>query len=260
MTGATASNALSGETEAIVLVKAAPQVGDRHGETVCCAAVDLYGKWLRLYPVSFRHLEPGRRFGRWDRIRFKWRTPADDRRIESRRIEQQTLNIVGKLKESERASFLGNAVVTSLDQERQAGRSLALLRPEIKRFWHEEKTDEEIGQERTKFAKLRQQQELFGAADVVPYDPCPLRFKYSYRTDDGDREGTCQDWETEATYFRWVKEYGQTATLEKMYQIFGRDYPAKGMCLAMGTHSRFPDRWLINGIVRLDIAAQSSLI
>lgn len=61
----------SGETEAIVIVKAAPQIGQQYGETVCCAAIDLNGNWLRLYPISFRTLADGQKFQRWDRIRFK---------------------------------------------------------------------------------------------------------------------------------------------------------------------------------------------
>ena len=35
----------------------------------------------------------------------------------------------------------------------------------------------------------------------MPYAPCPYRFKYDYETKDGKRTGTCQDWETEATFF-----------------------------------------------------------
>lgn len=70
----------SGNTEAVVIIKAAPQVGQRHGETVCCAGLDLYGQWLRLYPVSFRLLDANKKFGRWDRISFKWRRPNDDPR------------------------------------------------------------------------------------------------------------------------------------------------------------------------------------
>jgi hypothetical protein len=52
----------SGETDAIVIIKAAPQVGQRHGETVCCAGIDLAGNCLRLYPVSFRTLDDGQKF------------------------------------------------------------------------------------------------------------------------------------------------------------------------------------------------------
>jgi hypothetical protein len=94
------------------MVKAAPQVGRRHGETVCCAGIDLYGNWLRLYPVSFRTLEQSKKFGRWDRIKFNWRLPNDDRRVESRRVDQQSIEIVGSLKKSERATFLAKAVVS----------------------------------------------------------------------------------------------------------------------------------------------------
>jgi hypothetical protein len=81
----------SGSTEAVVIVKAAPQVGRRYGETVCCAGIDIYGNWLRLYPVSFRTLEESKKFGRWDRIKFDWRMPNDDKRTESRRVDQALL-------------------------------------------------------------------------------------------------------------------------------------------------------------------------
>ena len=80
----------SGEAEAIILIKAAPLVSKKHGETVCCAGADLNNNWLRLYPVSFRHLDEAQVFGRWDRVRFRWSLPKDDQRIESRRINQQS--------------------------------------------------------------------------------------------------------------------------------------------------------------------------
>jgi hypothetical protein len=44
-----------------------------------------------------------------------------------------------------------------------------------------------------------------------------------------------------------------------MQIVFGEEYPAKGMLLAMGTHSQYPDTWLINGVIRLDDVKQLSL-
>jgi hypothetical protein len=44
-----------------------------------------------------------------------------------------------------------------------------------------------------------------------------------------------------------------------MQYVFGEEYPTKGMLLAMGTHSQYPDTWLINGVVRLDDVDQPSL-
>ncbi|MCY4190050.1 MAG: hypothetical protein OXD42_01755 [Rhodospirillaceae bacterium] len=110
-----------------------------------------------------------------------------------------------------------------------------------------------------KFDALRAQPDLFNTKPIIPYKPCPYRFKYRYRTDDGKREGTCQDWEIEAIYYRWAKKYGQDQALFEIKRVFRKEYPLKGMLLAMGTHSLYPDTWLINGVVRLDDIKQSTL-
>jgi len=250
----------SGETEAIVIVKAAPQLGQKHGETVCCAGIDLQGNWLRLYPVAFRTLDEGQKFGRWDRIRFRWRLPNDDPRPESRRVDQASICIVGELRRSERERFLAARIVTGLKRERDAERSLALLKARIIRFSHEQKTDEELAQERTRFADLHAQSDLFNTKPLIPYLPCPFRFQYRYEIDDGVRNGTCQDWEIEATFYKWRRAYGEQRALAEMQRVFGEEYPAKGMLMAMGTHSLYPDTWLINGIIRLDEVEQLALL
>jgi hypothetical protein len=250
----------SGSAEAVVIVKAAPQVGRRHGETVCCAGIDLYGNWLRLYPVSFRTLEQSKRFGRWDRIKFNWRLPNDDKRIESRRVDQQSIEIVGDLKQSERDKFLASAVVTSLLREREAGKSFALLKPEIIAFKIEKKKQDEIKDEKEMFDAIRAQADFFAQQVTNNYNPCPYNFKYQYRTEDGMREGTCEDWEIEATYHKWSGLYGEDRALTEMDRVFGKEYPAKGMLLAMGTHSLHQDTWLINGVVRQNDILQGSLI
>jgi hypothetical protein len=250
----------SGKSEAIVIVKAAPQIGAAHGETVCCAAIDPHGNWLRLYPIQFRHLEESQKFGRWDRIQFKWRKPTSDVRIESRRVDQDTLTIVGQLKPAERAHFLAKSIVTSLKREREQGRSLALLEARSLDFVVERKNAEELAAQRKEFLDLQDQQDLFRTKHLVPYEPAPYRFKYRYVCDDGERFGTCQDWEIEATFFKWSKKYGEPLALDRMKKTFGEEYPRKGMLLAMGTHSRWPDNWLINGIVRLDHTDQLPLL
>jgi hypothetical protein len=249
---------LPDSNEAVVLIKAAPQVGQRHGETVCCAGVDLYGKWIRLYPVSFRLLEARQKFGRWDRIRFDCRPPSGDGRPESRRVNQNSIEIVGQLKPTERERFLARSIVTSLQRERDDGRSLALLKPEIIQFVIDKKSDQDLAEEKDRFDALRAQGDLF-SKQSTPHSPCPYQFRYRYRTDDGERLGTCQDWEIEATYFFWSKRYGEEKALAEMQRVFGEEYPKKGMLLAMGTHSQYPDTWLINGVIRLDNVVQNTL-
>lgn len=250
----------SGETEAIVIVKAAPQIGSTYGETVCCAALNLSGDWLRLYPIQFRHLEDAQKFGRWDRIAFRWRKPSRDQRFESRHVNQDSIRIIGTLKKADRTSFLSRSVVTNLQEEREKGRSLALLRAKIREFCIEQKNAEELEAQTKEFASLHAQQDLFRIKHLVPYKPAPYKFKYRYSSDDGEHFGTCQDWEMEATFFNWSREYGEREALAKMKVEFGERYPQDGMLLAMGTHSQYPDTWLINGIVRYDETSQLPLL
>lgn len=250
----------AGKTDVVILVKATPHAGKTHGETVCCAGIDRMGNWLRLYPVSFRHLDEAQKFGRWDLIEFKWHLPkGDDTRIESRRVEGDSIRIVGQLSERERPEFLRNAIVTSVDREFQKGRSLALLQAEILEFRPVRRTEEEIAEEQAKFDLARAQGDLFSREVVGRYTACPYSFKYRYRSEDGVREGTCQDWELGATYFHWSRRYGEQGALDRIIQRFGVEYPQNGMLLAMGTHSRYPETWLINGIIRLDPIQQGSL-
>ncbi len=87
------------------------------------------------------------------------------------------------------------------------------------------------------FNSIRAQDDLFAKQVTNNYNPCPYNFKYRYRTDDGIREGTCQDWEIEATYHNWSRDYGEQRALDDINRVFGQEYPSKGMLLAMGTHS-----------------------
>jgi hypothetical protein len=246
-------------TEAIILVKASPQFGKQHGETVCCAGLSVQGEWLRLYPVTFRTLDQASQFSRWDRIRFRCRRPQNDPRPESRRVDHQSIEIIGQLRQSERQNFLGRVEVTSLNAVRAKSQSLALLRPKNPQFSIERKEAAEIEEERARNKAFAAQPDMFNsAAAIIPYEPCPYRFIFRYETDDGARVGTCQDWETDATFFRWGKHYGEDKALAEMQRVFGDEYPQKGMAFAMGTHSLFPETWLINGVIRLDEIIQGA--
>jgi hypothetical protein len=249
-----------GESEAIVLVKAAPQISQKHGETVCCAAITPEGEWVRLYPVTFRKLEDSQQFGRWDRIKFKWSKPNDDHRPESCRIDQNSIEIIGELAKSEREKLLAKLEVTGLSDAIEKGKSLALLRPRNVQFFIESKSAEEIEEERIAYESVLKQKDLFESKVLLPLKPCPYKFKYKYTTDDGEREGTCQDWEVHATFFNWRRNYGEEQTLARMRLVFGEDYPKKGMVFAMGTHSMYPKTWLINAIIRMDEVKQLSLL
>ena len=146
-----------------------------------------------------------------------------------------------------------------VELERHDKLSKTEAEPDILTLRSMHQSPEQVQNETAKFDALRAQPDLFSAKPIIPYKPCPYRFKYRYRTDDGKREGTCQDWEIETTFYLWAKKYGQDHALSEVTRVFGEEYPSKGMLHAMGTHSLYPDTWLINGVVRLDDVEQPTL-
>jgi len=112
-----------GRDRVLILVKALPHVGQRHGETVCCAGVTADGKWRRLYPIHFRRLKD--QFKRWQWIEYDWIAPGpDDRRTESRRVQEDTIQVGDLMPTGKRASFL-EPIVTGSTAE-AAAKSMSL--------------------------------------------------------------------------------------------------------------------------------------
>lgn len=241
-----------------MLVKALPHVGEAHGETVCCAGVTDDRQWRRQFPVPFRYLED-QKFVRWQWIEYEWRKPTDDRRRESQRVQQGTIRLGPTMPVKERANFLSPLIMESESQAAHRGDTLALIRPEDPRFMYAQKPPGMIEKERREYATAASQLSFF-TQQQQPLEPCPYEFRFTYRTEDGNHDKECGDWETAAMYYRFEKRYGETEALRKMDQRFNHDYPEKGMVFALGTHSRYPSVWLLVGVIRLDQVDQLTLL
>lgn len=252
----------SHQVEATIIAKALPQVGDKHGETVCVAALDDEHRWYRLYPVTFRMLDSDQRFTRWSRISANCRIvpPNKDRRSESRNIDQDTIALRGKLQASNRSAFMEKAIVGSTKRERAAGRSLALIKPQDVRFGWRRRSPEAIAERLAAYRRLAAQPDMFGAKPLKPLPPAPYDFHYQYQDEDGPHDCRCHDWEIEQTFINWERKYGEQRTLELMQERFGREYPTDGMAFAMGTHSAYPDVWMIIGVVKMRPIEQPTLL
>lgn len=249
----------SGRERVLVLVKALPHGGERHGETVCCAGVTETGEWRRQFPIHFRALKDDNKFGRWHWIEYEWRKPRDDRRPESRRVQEHTIVPGRKMPERDRAAFLDRVLVPSTGVAAKRGQTLALIRPSDIRFRHEKKQPQQIEKEREAYASAARQGTFFDE-ELDALEPCPYAFRFEYETEDGKRHcNVCDDWETAAMFYKFAKLYGETQALSAMDETFNHDYPSKGMAFALGTHSRYPTTWLLVGVIRLDRPAQLGL-
>ncbi|MFC0386772.1 hypothetical protein [Muricoccus vinaceus] len=240
------------------MVKALPHVGQSLGETVCCAGVTLDGQWRRQYPIHFRLLQ--KQFTRWTWIEYDWIAPSGvDRRRESRRVQEHTIQVCGEMPRRERAGFLDSVITASTKEAASKGMSLTLVRPVKSRFRSKAKTAAQIAEERQAY-QAAASQKSFLDPDLIALDPCPYAFHFDWTDADGkSHKSTCDDWETAATFYRFEKTLGAKGALHEMGQIFNERYPAEGMVFAMGTHSRYPDSWLLVGVLRLDRVTQLDL-
>lgn len=242
-----------------VLIKALPHPSKTYGETVCCAGVTAEGKWLRLFPVRFRHLSGGASFSRWDWVNFRYGRPKSDRRAESCHVHEDSISVGGKLKESDRTRLLEPLMVGSAKEAAGKGHSLALIRPRNTRFFLRAKRPEEIDEEREAFRNAARQIDIFDK-ELAALDPSPYEFKFRFTDAAGAHEYRNGDWETHAMFWRERQNTSEEAALKWMSQIFNEDYPAKGMAFALGNMASRPQTWQLLGVLRLDEPAQQALM
>ena len=242
----------------LILVKALPHPSRRYGETVCCAGVTADGRWKRLFPVRFRQLRENR-FRRWQWVNFQYRPPTSDRRPESCHVAEETITPGSILTGSERGRLLERLISRSAKDARAVGASLTLIRPTNSRFYWRAKVAAEIEQERLAYRAAVSQRGLFDRDDLRALEPVPYHFRFAYEDGDGKHHGTCEDWETSTTFWKWRWEYGEASALDRLSGVFNDEYPRKGMVFAMGNMAARPQVWLLLGVIRLDAERQIGL-
>lgn len=250
-----------GKEQALILVKAAPNITRDNRELVCCAGVTEYHEWRRQYPVRYRNLTE--RFRRWDWIEYEYHLPklSTDTRAESRIIQEESIRFVRRMPQGARSKFLNNLIVPSTDFAAERGQTLALIRPIDPKFSWREKSVSEIASEKEAFERAANQSSFFDA-ELSALVPCPYSFRFEYHSEDGKRHSNeCLDWEAPAAYLRF-SDYGKNpkAGIARLESEYGDRYPKAGMAFALGTHSRRPTQWLLVGVIRLDESDQFPLI
>jgi len=249
------------KSRVVILVKAMPNPSKKYGETVCCAGVTPEGKWKRLFPVRFRHLET--KFKRWNWVEFEYRRPTSDRRPESCHVYEDKLQACGFLKSpNERAKLLNPLVTGSTLEAAAQGNSLTLIRPRNSRFFWKRKQHGVMEAEREGYKRASRQNSLFDK-EIAALEPVPYTFAFSYEDDAGQHLNQCSDWETSATYWKLTNQYGEAEALRHLSETYNEKYPNSGMVFSMGTVKRRPGQWLLLGVIRLDTvsseeAAQTS--
>lgn len=248
--------------ELLILTKTYPNPSSNHRETTCVAAFDQAGQLRRLYPVPFRLLDGEHQFKKWEWIRGQLASPRADHRPESRRIDIDTVQKTGREVGTENAwaerrRWIEPHVVagmTALELRRQeTGQTLGFIRPtrilslEITPVKDPDWTDED--------KKKLLQEGLFDSEAIrarAPLRKLPFDFHYIYEcaTAGGPEQfrHKITDWEAGALFWNCRQGYGDDWE-GPFRQKLETEFSAKDLLFLMGTVHRFPDQWLIVGLV-----------
>ena len=86
----------------LIATKTYPSISTKYKETVCTAGLLLDNnekplEWIRIYPIRYRYLEIDKRYPRWAIISAKIEKNPKYFRIESFRIDEDSIKFVRKI-------------------------------------------------------------------------------------------------------------------------------------------------------------------
>ena len=210
------------------------------------------------FPFASGILKGESSFSRWDWVSFQYHRPARDQRDESCHVHEESIQVVGKLAERERARFLDPMIVGSAEAAMAQGRSLALIRPTNTRFTFKRKTAAQIAEEREAYRSAARQTDFFDK-ELAELEPSPFQFRFRFEDESGKHDYENGDWEAHAMFWRGRQRDGEAATLRWMDQTFNDVYPRLGMVFAIGNQAKRPKTWQLLGVIRMDEVTQPEL-
>lgn len=237
--------ASSGAGEMVVLIRAAYQFNPNPAERLFCAGITPEGEWVRFSPIPKAGITTPA-LKRWERIRFQWQTAKGDARPESRKVDLGSIERMGELPHGERSEWVKKALSAGLNASAEKGRTVAIVKARKPLFFVQRKTENELLQE-----QLEMQNYMPVAAAMVDA-PFPYKFRYRYTDDAGEQEIAYQDWDMRDTLTNLAKSFGSAQALARVIQLWGKDYPQKGMYFTISRDELTSPFWCINTILLTD--------
>lgn len=242
----------------LITVKAYPNPSKKYGETVCCAGIDLQtNSWIRLYPVTYRDLEYSKRFKKYDIIKVKCAKAPNDRRVESYKIDVDSLIIVNHIDTKnnwqERRKILLPTVSTSFCDiltAVESNRSFGMFKPSHIDFSYEKASSVKEERRKACYSQLQFFNEQKQAIEKIPFD-----FYYHFQCLDSPECNGHKlpifDWEIVESFRKWRHVYRtQAELLEKIRERWlTRICSSKNdVYFFVGNIQRFKDQFMVLGV------------
>lgn len=202
-------------TKILITVKTYPQLSGSHTETVCTAGVREGGRWVRIYPIAYRYLNPTQQFRKYQWIEADIVRDMRDPRPESYRLvgDITPLGFINTKDawEARKRFVLGKVyyrLKTLVDEARDTNvfTSLAVFKPHIIHGLTMVRDDSTKERSKKQRALAEQLPEDVAAklAEAVPF-----RFYYTFE----DQLGTSStlqilDWEIYQLCRKLMRKYG----------------------------------------------------
>ncbi len=240
----------------LITVKAYPNPSKQHVETVCCAGIDLEGrKWVRLYPIPFRLLHHKQQFSKYSIISIRC-YKAKDKRIESYKIDQDSIQVIDKLDTRNNWEKRKNIVLPTvsssfcqIQKDVVDNKSLGVFKPcDISFIW-KKAASKDINKRKASYAQLSFFDPQKNAIEQIPFD-FYYQFKCYGHSHCPGHKLLVIDWELGQAYRSWKNAYKtEDLLLEKIKQRW-----LDGMCsekhdtyFYVGNQHRFQNQFMILG-------------
>jgi len=242
----------------LITVKAYPNPSRKYGETVCCAGIDIDTlQWLRLYPIPFRDLDSSRKFQKYTFISVKcWKAP-DDHRVESYKIDMDSIELVSHLDTKEKWESRKRIVLPTVSpsfcsilEDTSINKSLGTFKPcDINFFWKKATLESEAKREAC-YAQLSFFDAKKKAIEQIPFD-FYYHFKCHGRPNCTGHQLPIIDWEIGQAYRNWRYKYRpQAQLLQKIRQrwldLICSD--KNDVYFYVGNMKRFYDHFMVLGV------------
>jgi hypothetical protein len=238
----------------LLTVKASPEIGRSHGETVCVAGLRLdrgTPEWIRLFPVRWEWFFGGGH-PKYQIIEIDIEKHHKDQRPESYRPLLETATVISELKGWPKRAATLNLVpqrtMCSLFRTKGWTRSsLGLVVPkEVTGFTATDNSQDTATQRKMVLAA---QQQLIDPPPTLQFAPYTFRFEYRcYEPLCRGHAQTIVDWEISEAWRNWSAAY-PTDFLERIEDKWmGLVAPEKQPAFFVGNQHQAPDGFLILGI------------
>lgn len=206
----------------LIATKTYPSISTKYRETVCTAGILLDDdeqpiEWVRIYPIRFRYLDFDQRYPRWSIISANIEKNAKDSRPESYRIDDFSIQVIRKIGTNnnwaERKQFVLPLQFSSIQQIKDQGKSLGIIKPQTIIQYYYEPTEREWNPQQQ---GILDQMDLFEPS--VELEKIPYKFGYEFAEGDGSKHRySISDWEISQLY-RNCRDNSKAATLEHREQ------------------------------------------